>query len=107
MAKLLNIKPGNDVIVYGNNKAEDDWIKPKRIVEATFETPHFDFRTIAESREEAFAMLERAWEIHAELSGADLNYLEDFKEDVEFRTLEVGQVWKDGGHFYEAEKENG
>jgi len=100
------MKVVDGLIIYGDNQKEDDWLKEPRLVEARFETPNSDFRVIETSVEKAWKLVQKAWATHCKLTGADPDYLEEFKEDIEWRFLKPGQVWMDNElRFWEAEYE--
>ena len=62
---------------------------------AIFETPNYEFRSYAETKEESFDNLCSAWHEHSNRTGADPNYLLDFSGDIFFVEVQQGHVYID------------
>jgi hypothetical protein len=61
------------------------------------ETRSFSFRTIGRTERECLAALKKAWKVHARNSGADPKYLNENLDSVCYLSMELGQVFRDGG----------
>jgi GTP cyclohydrolase II len=66
-----------------------------QLIWARFETPNFTFDVFAPTQEKCWTLLERAWKRHAKQSGADPGYLVEYREDVEYITIQNGTVLMD------------
>jgi len=67
----------------------------ERMTLATFETPNFTFQALGVSKSHSLNLLIRAWKRHCDTSGAELSYILDFEDDIQFLSIRTGSAWKD------------
>ena len=65
------------------------------IILAILETRHYEFHAVGTSEGHARAMLVEAWKTHAEETGADPTYIDEYIDDINYMSLIVGQVYRD------------
>lgn len=66
----------------------------------TVSTEHFAFMAIGRDPEHATALIMQAWNLHADVFGARLDYLTSAR--VHVITGEIGEVFRDGGRIIDA-----
>jgi hypothetical protein len=77
------------------------WVRyPPVVTIGVLRTPHFEFVSVTESGPDGFHAkhaIERAWQAHAEDTGADPDW--PVADDTNVITGPIGSVWRDGSFY--------
>jgi len=66
----------------------------------TFETPNFTFIAFDSTVKSTKELLFQAWKKHADQTGADPDYMEEYQDDIMYVEISSGVVVRDYSVFY-------
>lgn len=72
----------------------------KRFWRAVFETRHFTFEAYGSTRVEAIATLKLGWIKHCLQAGADLEYINEYEDDIDAYEVELMSCYRDRENNY-------
>ena len=80
---------GDDIVeaIEGLQEFAIDAERASPLVLAVFETPSFEFTVISKSKENALLALKDKWKVHAERTGAEADYIDEYEDDIAYRDI--------------------
>lgn len=80
---------GEDIVeaIEGLQEFAIDAERASPLILAVFETPNFEFSVVSKSKSNALMALKEKWKVHAQRTGAELDYIDEYEDDIAYHDI--------------------